>query len=422
MPRLKGQASWYFSPMMIALLLAALLVPRLIRTVVDVMNLRHALAAPLPRDFEGVIDAEKFRRSQEYLAAATRFSLVSRGVSVLAALVFWLAGGFGYLDAWARGLGLGPIATALVFFAAFAVLAEVLSLSFSYFHTFHLEERFGFNRSTRATFWADTAKGWALGGVLGGAALAGILWFFLATGDRAWIWAWAFVCAFQVFVLFLAPVVIMPLFNKFQPLADGELRAAIEGYAKRVGFQLSGIFSMDGSKRSARANAFFTGFGRFRRIVLFDTLIDKHTVPELVAILAHEVGHYQKKHILKQIVLSFGLFLGLFWLLAQILGWEAPAQALGFPEPSLHAGLVGAFWLFPPLSMMISVAFSYVSRRNEFEADAFARETTGGGKELIEALRRLSVENLSNLNPHPWKVALEYSHPPVTMRIARLRA
>lgn len=253
--------------------------------------------------------------------------------------------------------------------------------------------------------------------------MAALFWFLLSTGDQAWIWAWAFLCFFQVVVGFLAPIVIMPLFNKFEPLPAGDLRAAIEKYAAGVHFKLQGIFTMDGSKRSSKANAFFTGFGRFRRIVLFDTLVSRHPKEELVAVLAHEVGHFKRGHILKQIALSFLVFFGLFWLLSRVLQAQATmANAMGFSEPSLHASLTVAFLLYAPLGLLVGLVFQILSRKYEFEADDFARTTTGEGKALVEALKRLSVESLSNLNPHPWKVFLDYSHPPVTQRIAALRA
>jgi STE24 endopeptidase len=269
----------------------------------------------------------------------------------------------------------------------------------------------------------DLLKGWMLGLVLGGALLASLFWFLLSAGTHAWIWAWAFVCLFQVVVGFLAPIVIMPLFNKFEPLPAGELRSAIENYAGRVKFKLQGVFTMDGSKRSAKANAFFTGFGRFRRIVLFDTLVNKHPQNELIAVLAHEVGHFKRGHILKQIALSFLVFFGMFWLLSLVLGnREEVAALMGFGAPSLEASLTVAVLLYAPLGLLVGLIFQVLSRKYEFEADAYARETTGEGAALVEALKRLSVDSLSNLNPHPWKVFLDYSHPPVTRRIAALRS
>lgn len=405
------------------LLTALLVLPFLLRTAVDFLNWRHARTAALPADFKSMVDEKKYADAQAYLADQTRYQIFSRVISLVATLAFLWLGGFSWIDTWARHFGFGPIATALIYFLGLGVLSEVLGLPLGWYHTFVLEEKFGFNRATFGTFVKDTLKGWVLGLIIGGALMAALFWFLLSAGENAWIWAWAFLCFFQVLVGFLAPIVIMPLFNKFEPLAVGDLRLAIEDYARGVNFKLQGIFTMDGSKRSSKANAFFTGFGRFRRIVLFDTLVSRHPTNELVAVLAHEVGHFKRGHILKQIALSFAVFFGLFWLLSRVINNQATmAHLLGFAEPSLHASLTVAFLLYAPLGLLVSLAFQILSRKYEFEADEFARKTTGNGQALIEALKRLSVESLSNLNPHPWKVFLDYSHPPVTQRIAALRA
>lgn len=391
-----------------------------IRTLVDVLNWRHALAAPLPVEFQDVVDQEKFRKSQNYLADSTKFQVLSRSLFVVGSLAFLWGGGFVAVDNFVWSFGYGPIVTALLYFLVLGVFAEVISLPLNLYHTFGLEERYGFNRTSMKTFWVDQVKGWMLGLLLGGAVLAGIFWFFSAMGNYAWAYAWGALAVFQIVLMFLAPVVLMPLFNKFDPLPDGELKSEIEAYAKRENFQLQGIFTMDGSKRSTRANAFFTGFGRFRRIVLFDTLVQQHSVKELVAVLAHEVGHFKKKHIPKMIAISLLTTLVLFYLLNWVMQSPAMMGGFGFERPSLQAGFTVAAWLYPPLSFLMGLVLSSLSRKHEYEADAFAAETTGDAPSLAAALKRLSVENLSNLNPHPWKVALEYSHPPVTARMREL--
>jgi STE24 endopeptidase len=256
--------------------------------------------------------------------------------------------------------------------------------------------------------------------VLGGLLLGGVVWFFVNGGGNAWLWAWLAFTAFQLLLTFLAPVVLMPLFNKFEPLPPGELKSAIEAFAARVNFKLQGIFTMDGSKRSSKANAFFTGFGRFRRIVLFDTLVQQQTVPELVAVLAHEVGHFKRKHILKSIAISIVTSFLLFWLFSLILRSDSLAPAFGFGQASVEAAFTIAFWFYAPFSLLSSLLANGFSRKNEFEADAYARETTGDPAALASALKKLSVDSLSNLNPHPWKVFLDYSHPPVTQRLRAL--
>jgi STE24 endopeptidase len=309
----------------------------------------------------------------------------------------------------------------LVYFALLGVLSEVVSLPFSCYSTFGLEEKFGFNRSSLGTFLKDQLKGWLLAILLGGPLLAAILWFFQETGAAAWLWAWGLLALFQVAMGFLAPVVLLPLFNAFTPLPEGELRGAIESYAAKVHFKLQGIFTMDGSKRSTKANAFFTGFGRFRRIVLFDTLVQQHTAKELVAVLAHEVGHFKRGHVLKGLALSLISSFVLFYLLSLVLHSEAVSRAFGFTTLTVYGGLTAAAWLYGPLSLVLGAAGQALSRRYEFEADAFAVRTTGAAQDMISALKRLSADHLADLNPHPWKVFLEYSHPPVLERVRAIR-
>jgi STE24 endopeptidase len=393
-----------------------------LKSLVDVLNWRYARSRPVPTEFASLMPPEKQTQALAYLKAQTGYRVLQRTLWSTAFLVFLWLGGFAAVDTWAMSWALGPVFTGLLFFAALAVLAEIFSLPFSYYSTFVLEERFGFNRSSFATFVGDHLKGYLLGILLGGPLLAAVLWFFLSTGAVAWIWVWALLTLFQLVMGFLAPVVLMPLFNKFSPLPDGELKSAIEGYAASVSFRLQGIFTMDGSKRSSKANAFFTGLGRFRRIVLFDTLVKKHTTPELVAVLAHEVGHFKKGHILKSLALSIISTFVMLFLLSRFLLNPEISLALGFPTHSVHSGLTVASWFFGPISLLIGIAAQAFSRKNEFEADAFAVATTGKGADLIEALKRLSADQLANFNPHPWKVWLEYSHPPLLQRVEAIRA
>jgi STE24 endopeptidase len=391
------------------------------RGAVNLANLRHARAGGIPEEFRGSVDEEKFRKAQDYLEAQTYYGLLHRAVSTVAALAFLLLGGFGWIDSLAQRVSPHPVAAALLYFLFLALLDQIVELPFSWYHTFVLEERFGFNRSTVKTFIGDLVKGWALGIVLGGLLAGGVIWFFVFGGPNAWLWAWVAFTGFQLLLTFLAPVLLMPLFNKFEPLPAGELRGAIEDFAKGVNFKLQGIFTMDGSKRSSKANAFFTGFGRFRRIVLFDTLVKQHTTPELVAVLAHEVGHFKRKHIPKQIAISLVSSFLLFWLFSVLLSSDTLAMDFGFALPSVQAAFTMAFWLYSPFSLLSSLAVHALSRKFEFEADAYARETTRDPESLVAALKRLSVESLSNLNPHPWKVILDYSHPPVIQRVRALR-
>ena len=301
------------------------------------------------------------------------------------------------------------------------VASTALGLPFRIYSTFVIEERFGFNRTTGRTFVLDRVKGLALGAVLGGALLAAVLFFFDWAGPLAWLWCWGAVTGFMLTAQFVAPTWIMPLFNTFSPLDGGELKDALLDYARSTQFPLDGITVIDGSRRSAKANAFFTGFGSHKRIALFDTLIEQQTTPELVAIVAHEVGHYKRRHILKGLTLSLAHTGALFWLLSLFLDRPGLFDAFAVPEPSVHAGLVFFGLLFTPIELVLSVLVNSFSRRYEFEADAFAADTTGSAEPLVTALKKLSADSLSNLTPHPLQVFLHHSHPPVLHRITALR-
>lgn len=401
--------------------LAALLFEYGLHLAADLLNLR-ALRPELPEGFEDVYDKDRYRRSQEYTRARTRFSLVPATFDLVLLLVFWFAGGFGWLDTTVRGFGHGPIVTGLLFVGALVVGKSLVGIPFSWYATFVIEERFGFNKTTPKTFWMDRVKGLVLAALLGGPLLAVILWFFESTGSLAWLWCWAVTTAFTVVLQFVAPTWIMPLFNKFEPLVEGELREAVLSYADRVGFPLQGLFVIDGSRRSSKANAFFTGFGSKKRVALFDTLIEKHGTDELVAIVAHEVGHFKRGHIVKGTVLGILQMGVVFFLLSLFLDNHGLIHAFGVEQTSVHAALVFFGLLWAPIDLVLSFFMQAFSRKNEFEADAFARETTGDSETLVAALKRLSADSLSNLTPHPFYVLLHYSHPPLVERVAALRS
>lgn len=404
-------------------ILSVLLLGYLIELTVALLNLR-SLNPELPAEFDGVYDRDQYARSQEYTRVQTRFSLVQSTVSLVVTLGFILAGGFNLIDLVARSFGLSTIATGLLFTGLLGLLSTALNLPFSIYSTFVIEQRFGFNKTTVATFILDLLKGLLLAVALGGPLLAAILWFFEFSGGWAWLYCWAAATAFILVVQFLAPVVIMPLFNKFSPLADGELKDGITRYAAAQCFALQGVYTMDGSKRSTRANAFFTGFGRFRRIVFFDTLMDKLATEEIVAVLAHEMGHYKLKHIPVMMVLSIAQMGIMFFILSQFLGNQGLFAAFGMEHLSTYASLVFFGFLYAPISTILAIGFNAFSRRNEYQADRYAADTKGagnGGEALISGLKKLSVSNLSNLTPHPLHVFLNYSHPPVLARIEALR-
>ena len=393
----------------------------LLTLIIEKLNLRNA-SPLLPDEFAVMYDAEKYRVSQEYLRANTRFRLWDETLFTAAAVTFILAGGFNAVDHFARAFGYGDIINGLIFAGVLSLFAFLFHLPFSVYRTFVIEEKFGFNRTTVKTFVMDMIKGLLLGAVLGGVIFAGLVWFFIAFGSVAWWYSWIAITAFQLAMTFIAPVVILPLFNKFVPLEDGELKTAVETYARNAQFKMMGLFKMDGSRRSTKSNAFFTGFGRFRRIALFDTLIARHSVDELVSVLAHEMGHYKKYHVQKSIVLSIlntGLMLCILSLFIHSPGLFA---AFRMDYMSVYAAVVFFGFLYSPLSFLISIGGNIISRRHEYEADAYAVKTYVKPEAMISALKKLSVDNLSNLTPHPAKVFLEYSHPPVLERIRAIKA
>ena len=402
------------------IILVALVGEYLLHLVSGALNMR-AFSPTLPAEFAGVFDDEKYARAQRYTATRTRYGLIRGAFDLAIVLVFWFAGGFAWLDTLARGLGYGPVITGLFYIGALGLASILLGLPFRAYSTFVIEARYGFNRTTVGTFVADTLKSLVLAALLGGLLLAMILAFFEWAGPLAWLWCWIAATVFMLAVQFIAPTWIMPLFNKFTPLESGDLHDAILGYARKAHFPLRGLFVVDGSRRSSKANAFFTGFGKNKRIGLFDTLVDDYTVPELVAVVAHEVGHYKKRHIWQRMALSIGHLGAMLWILSLFLGREGLFAAFYVSEPSVYTGLLFFGLLFTPVELVLSILVNLFSRQNEFEADRFAAETTGSGEPLIAALKKLSADNLSNLTPHPLAVFLDYSHPPVLQRIAALR-
>ncbi len=402
-------------------ILAILIGSYLLELLVEKLNLR-SMTTELPEEFAGYYDPDRYRQSQRYLVENTRFGLVHSSVVTPVLVAFILFGGFNHVDRFARSLGLDGIWTGLVFTGVLLAAFQLIQLPFSIYDTFVIEEKYGFNRTTPGTFALDVVKSWLLVGLLGGAALYGIIWFFESGGRWAWLYCWIGVTALQLLLAFVAPVVLMPVFNKYTPLQKEDLREEIEAYARSENFRMKGVYQMDGSRRSSKANAFFSGFGRFRRIVLFDTLIEKHTTPELVSILAHEMGHYRKGHIWKSMALAVGTFGLLFYLLSLFIDNRQLSEAFRMEETSVYASLVFFGFLYGPIDTILSTAAGALSRRNEFAADAYAAETTGNPSAMIEALKKLSVDNLANLTPHPLKVFLSYSHPPVLERIRAIRA
>ena len=398
------------------IILIALVAEYVLNIVADHLDLR-VMQDELPDTFQGLYDGERYRKSQQYLRTNTRFGWVSGTFFLLVILIFWFGRGFPFLDGYARSLGQGPVVTGVLYIGAILLFQALLFSPFSIYATFVIEERFGFNKTTWATFLKDRAKYLLLSILLGGPLLAGILLFLEYTGENAWWLCWVSAILVSLVAQYVVPTWIMPLFNRFEPLEEGELRDAIMACARSMAFPLENVFTMDSSKRSRKSNAFFTGFGRHKRIVLFDTLVEKHTVQELVAVLAHEMGHYKKRHILQTLIIGIIEMGVMFYLLSLFLTYQGLFDAFFMEARSAYAGLIFFGMLYSPIAFFLGVLLQVLSRKKEYEADRFAVATTGDPDSLVDALKKLSVDNLTNLTPHPLTVFLHYSHPPILERI-----
>ncbi len=392
-----------------------------LNSLADLLNIRH-LDHRLPAEFKDHFSDTKYQKSQDYLKETTWFGFIESGINLVLLLMFWFLGGFAGADIFVRSFQFGPIITGLLFTGVLLALKLIVSLPFSIYSTFVIEEKFGFNKTTPVLFVTDLIKSILLSALLGSILLSAILFLLESAGPSAWLICWAVSAVFMLAVQYIVPTWIMPLFNKFTPLEDGTLKTAIMHYAESINFSLSNIFVMDGSKRSSRSNAFFTGFGKNKRIVLFDTLIQDQSVEELVSILGHEMGHFKKKHIIKRMawgILQMGF---MFYLISLFISHAPLFHAFFLKEPSIYAGLIFFGLLYTPIDLFLSIFLQISSRHDEYEADRFAASTIKKSEPLINALKKLSAHNLSNLTPHPFYVFLNYSHPPVLDRIQRLRA
>lgn len=398
------------------LILGALLIEFLIGFFSTLLNLR-ALETVAPDDLSDVYESEQYSKAQEYTRVNSRFGILNSFVTLVIGLLFWFFGGFNYIDQLVRAAGWNEIWTGVAFIGILTIAFTVLSIPSSLYATFVIEERFGFNKTTYKTYAVDTIKSLCLSFIIGIPLLAGILFFFEYMGSLAWLYAWGFVALLSVVLSVIAPMWIMPLFNKFTPLEPGELRDAIVEYAKKVTFTYGNIYVIDGSKRSAHSNAFFTGFGKTKRIALFDTLIQQLTTDELVAVIAHEVGHNKKKHIISGMLLGI-LHTGvLFFFFSLLMNNQLLFEAFFMDATSIYASLVFFGFLFTPVELIISVVTQAISRKHEYEADQWAVETVTNKQNLVSGLKKLAANNLANLSPHPIFVLLHFSHPPLSKRI-----
>ena len=373
----------------------------------------------LPPELQGIYDTEKYRKSQDYLKAGHKFGLITNSLSFVFMLVIFYFKGFALVDDLARSYTSNPILMALIFFGILGFCGDILSTPFQIYSVFVIEEKFGFNKTTWKTFIFDKVKSWILGIIIGGGLLSLIIWIYNSTGEYFWLCAWAVLTGFMLFMSMFYSTLIVPLFNKQRPLEEGGLRDAIKTFADKAGFKLDNVFVIDGSKRSTKANAYFSGFGAKKRIVLYDTLIKDHTTEELVAVLAHEIGHYKMKHTLKGMIMSVIQSGIMLFIISLFIGNPVLSQALGAKQGSFHMGILAFGLLYSPLSLLLGIMMNIISRRHEFEADRFAGEKYNAAA-LQDALKKLSVNNLSNLKPHPVYVFFHYSHPPLLERLKAL--
>ncbi len=391
----------------------------LIERILESLN-RSAMSPRLPESLRGIYDEREYSRFQNYKRENDRFGLLSSSFSFLVTLIFLCAGGFGWYNAWITGITDSVLWQTLLFMGGLALISGLIGLPFNWYATFHIEEKYGFNKTTPKIYLADLIKGMLVSAVVGGVLLAAIVGFYIWIGDRFWLYAWGLITVFSVFMSMFYSQLIVPLFNKQTPLENGVLRDKIQAFALKAGFKLDNIYVIDGSKRSTKANAYFTGLGPKKRIVLYDTLIQDLTGDEIVAVLAHEVGHYKKRHTLQFMaasVLQAGFIL---WLFSLCVNQPALSEALGGDGNYFQLGLVAFVLLYSPVGMILGLFMNMWSRKNEYEADAYAA-TQGQGEALVTGLKKISVKSLSNLTPHPAYEWVYYSHPSLLKRIGAIR-
>lgn len=382
------------------------------------LNIKNS-KLPLPSILSDIYDSEKYTKQQDYFRTNTKFGMLTSTFSFVITLAMYVFGLFGWLDSALQPIITHEILRSLAFFGIIFFANDLLTTPFSWYDTFVIEQRFGFNKVTPKIFILDKLKGYLLTIIIGGGLLYAIISIYQASADYFWLIAWSVVAVFGLFMSLFYSELIVPLFNKQTPLPDGELRAEIEKFAQQVDFKLKNIFVIDGSKRSTKANAYFTGFGPKKRIVLYDTLMDTMTNSEIVAVLAHEVGHYKHKHTLKNMLVSLPTSLLLFFLLGLILKSDALAQALGGTSANFHLNVLAFGILYSPISMLLDIATNELSRKYEYQADNYAANA-GFGTQLVSGLKKLSATSLSNLMPHPLYVFFHYSHPTLYQRIKNI--
>lgn len=400
------------------LILIFLTVDFILERLLSLLNIKHS-KLPLPQLISDIYDTEKYRKQQEYFRVNSSFGMITSTFSFTLIMLMLFLRGFGWLDGLVSNISENEIIRSLVFFGILFIVNDLISIPFEWYDTFVIEERFGFNKTTRKTFLLDKLKGYLLTIIIGGLLLTAIIYIYQFTPEYFWLIAWSLVTVFSLFMGMFYSELIVPLFNKQTPLPEGELRSEIENFAQKSGFKLKNIYQIDGSKRSTKANAYFTGLGPKKRIVLYDTLMDKLSTQEIVAVLAHEVGHYKHKHTLKSMLVSLPATLLMFYLLGLFLDSDSLAQSLGGQTANFHLNIIVFGILYSPVSLIIDLGGNILSRKFEYQADNFANKY-GFGNELISGLKKLSATSLSNLMPHPLNVFLHYSHPTLYQRIKNI--
>lgn len=391
----------------------------MLERVLESLNSKH-MSPVLPDSLKGIYDEKEYSRFQSYKRENGRLDCWSSGVGFGVMIVFLVAGGFGWYNSWVVSLTDSVVWQTIFFVMGLSVASTVLDIPFDYYATFRIEEKYGFNKTTRRVYWLDAVKELFLSLVLGGVLLALVVWFYTWAGTYFWLYAWGAVTLFSVFMAMFYSQLIVPLFNKQTPLQEGSLRDKIQNFAEKVGFKLDNIYVIDGSKRSTKANAYFTGLGPKKRVVLYDTLIDELTEEEIVAVLAHEVGHYKKRHTLRSMVVSVIQMGVLFWLFSLCVNNAALSEALGGDRAYFQLGLIAFAILYSPVNLILGIGMNVWSRSNEYEADAFAARYYEGDN-LVSGLKKISVKSLSNLTPHPLYEYIYYSHPSLLKRIDAIK-
>lgn len=405
--------------MIFYIILAILIINYLGSQLLDYLNMK-TWESHLPPELHEYYDEAEYQKARQYNKEKEKFSFVTSTFNFLLILIFFISGGFGWLNDVLEKFFSNPIPLALAYFGVLFFATDLLNLPFSVYNTFVIEEKFGFNKTKPKTFILDKIKGYLLAIIIGGILLSLILWFILFTGRMFWVYAFIVIAVFILFINLFYTSLIIPLFNKLTPLGEGDLKQSIKNYAAKVNFPLKQVFIIDGSKKSTKANAFFSGLGKTKKVVLYDTLIENHTKDELLSILAHEVGHYKKNHIPVNIFISVGQIALMLFLLSLFVFNKNLSLAMGASDWELHINLIAFSLLYEPISLLLGIGMNYLSRKFEFQADRFASETADG-EALISGLKKLSVKHLANLKPHPAYIFFYYSHPPLLKRIKSIR-